>query len=540
MEKDLDSKLYAEYFEGKKDVFDLLYNKYKRKIEFFIFNIVKDYQKAEDIAQDTFIYAFQNKSKEVYSFKNYLYFIAKSRAISYMKNEKNREYITEKYFNKTETIEKDILEFITNQETKNQLIESINELNDKYKNAVYLTQIEELSYKEVSEILGESVQNIKNFVHRGKKELKKILIKKKLDEMNKLLKVLIIIVSVTTILTGITYASVTIYKKVWKEPIELKNIQEYHEQDSKEQSAKKEKMNSTEAVPIDTIVTLGQDIFDNLGYEYNIKASDVITISESTDYYYRINFDNILLTFSQEGNFVSFFDNKLFYDFTINTEFISEQEAKEIACSLFEDIKIGINGEYIFDKVSMISAVSPNKQCKVWLAHFYQKCDNELINYYNSIDMDFRVVNNEILINSILVRNSDYIYEENELIINKEQAIEIAKKCDRKISVLDIENIESEVAIRDMNSFVYVQENTLGVEDEIRHEEQEDGRILIYNGYYNEKNLRKVWNIKISYIVEKEKQKNFNEVNGRNYYVDVTTGEIIGGAWGDNDDRIKW
>ena len=188
----------------------------------------------------------------------------------------------------------------------------------------------------------------------------------------------------------------------------------------------------------------------------------------------------------------------------------------------------------------MISAVSSNIECKEWKAYFYQKCDDELINYYNLIDVSFRVVSNEVLINSIFVRNSDYIYEENELIINKEQAIEIAKKCDRKISVLDIENIESEVAIRDMNSFVYVQEKTLGVEDEIRHEEQEHGRILIYNGYYNERKLRKVWNIKISYIVDKEKQKNFNEVNGRNYYVDATTGEIIGGAWVDNDDRIKW
>ena len=104
--KDLNSKLYEEYFEGKKDVFDLLYNKYKRKIEFFIFNIVKDYQRAEDITQDVFIYVFQNQSKENYSFKNYLYFVAKSRAISYIETEKRREEITEKYI-KNGSIEAD-------------------------------------------------------------------------------------------------------------------------------------------------------------------------------------------------------------------------------------------------------------------------------------------------------------------------------------------------------------------------------------------------------------------------------------------------
>jgi len=37
MEKDLESKLYMEYFEGKEEVFELLYNKYKSKIQYFIF-----------------------------------------------------------------------------------------------------------------------------------------------------------------------------------------------------------------------------------------------------------------------------------------------------------------------------------------------------------------------------------------------------------------------------------------------------------------------------------------------------------------------
>ena len=64
MEKDLDIKLYNEYLDGNKEAFELLYNKYKEKIQYFIYNIVKDYQKAEDITQDTFVYVMQNKIKE--------------------------------------------------------------------------------------------------------------------------------------------------------------------------------------------------------------------------------------------------------------------------------------------------------------------------------------------------------------------------------------------------------------------------------------------------------------------------------------------
>lgn len=207
MRKDLDSKLYKEYFEGKKEIFDLLYSKYKSKIEFFIFNIIKDYQKAEDIAQEVFIYVFQNQSKENYSFKNYLYFVAKSRAISYIETERRRGEITEKYLkNEEENTEPDIVEFITRVEAKKELVEVINELEDKYKNAVYLTQIEELSYKETSEILGESIQNTKNLVHRGKKELRKKLISKGYYKDNKIQRLLIIVLCAGILISGFTFA----------------------------------------------------------------------------------------------------------------------------------------------------------------------------------------------------------------------------------------------------------------------------------------------------------------------------------------------
>ena len=72
MEKDLDKKLYNDYLNGEKEAFEILYNKYKNKIEYFIYNIVKDYQKAEDIAQETFIYVIQHQMRENSSFKYYI------------------------------------------------------------------------------------------------------------------------------------------------------------------------------------------------------------------------------------------------------------------------------------------------------------------------------------------------------------------------------------------------------------------------------------------------------------------------------------
>ena len=156
MEKDLDIKLYNEYLNGEKDAFELLYNKYKDKVQYFVYNIVRDYQKAEDITQDVFIYIMQNKIKDGYSFKYYIYLVAKSRAYNQINMEKRRTEINEKYiFNETMKIEQDVADVITKNEKRQAIITAIDMLDDRYKNAMYLVKIEELTYEETAQILGE-------------------------------------------------------------------------------------------------------------------------------------------------------------------------------------------------------------------------------------------------------------------------------------------------------------------------------------------------------------------------------------------------
>lgn len=211
MEKDLDIKLYNEYLDGEKGAFELLYNKYKDKIQYFVYNIVKDYQKAEDITQDVFIYVMQNKMKEGYTFKYYIYLVAKSRAYNQINMEKRRTEINEEYIlNGAEQVGQDVADIVTKNEKRQAIISSIDMLDDRYKNAIYLVKIEELTYKETAQILGESIQNVKNLIHRGKKELRKILIKKGFDEMNKFAKVIIAILCISVLLAGGVYATMKI------------------------------------------------------------------------------------------------------------------------------------------------------------------------------------------------------------------------------------------------------------------------------------------------------------------------------------------
>ncbi len=206
MEEDIDWKKYNDYSNGSKEAFEYLYNKYKNKIIFFVFNMIKDYQKAEDIAQETFIYIIQNKIRDDISFKYYLFLVARSRALNYLSVEKRRGELIEKYIVSSEQKQNDLVDGIIQKESDKELLESIELLKDNYKNAVYLVDIEGLSYKETSEILGESLQNTKNKVYRGRKQLRKIIIKKGIMSMNKITKILIIIALIIVSTSGIIYS----------------------------------------------------------------------------------------------------------------------------------------------------------------------------------------------------------------------------------------------------------------------------------------------------------------------------------------------
>lgn len=48
-------------------------------------------------------------------------------------------------------------------------------LKPEYQNAIYLADIEELSYKEISQIMKKPESSIKVLIHRARKKLKEIL-----------------------------------------------------------------------------------------------------------------------------------------------------------------------------------------------------------------------------------------------------------------------------------------------------------------------------------------------------------------------------
>lgn len=154
--------------------------------------------------------------------------------------------------------------------------------------------------------------------------------------------------------------------------------------------------------------------------------------------------------------------------------------------------------------------------------------------------MYFYVKDNSMRIEQILCFNNvvqfGYNYDNNEIKISKDDALKIALDKNKEIGNLPIKTTEVSLEVRDMNAFVYAQENSNGVSDEIAYfESEENSSIESYDKYEDSHLLRNVWNVKVVYEIEsKDNVNTWKENFGRNYYIDATTGEVIGGSWGEN------
>ena len=97
MAQEITKEMYQEFLNGNMGVFDEIVLTFKDSLINFIKRYVKDYYIAEDISQDVFatIYVYRDKYNSKYSFKTYLFAIAKNKSIDYLRKKKDVVDISE-------------------------------------------------------------------------------------------------------------------------------------------------------------------------------------------------------------------------------------------------------------------------------------------------------------------------------------------------------------------------------------------------------------------------------------------------------------
>ncbi len=177
----MDAKTLIKIQEGDQQAFHLLVNLYKEKVFGLCLKIIQNRELAEETAQDVFIKIFL----AIKSFKGdaklstWIYRITYNTAISATRKKNvNKTQIQDDALGSNNLTE----QTINSKDRQHQLSLAIAQLLPNERGLITMHYLEELSTKEIANITGMTLSNIKVSIHRSRKKLKSILEKQLKNE----------------------------------------------------------------------------------------------------------------------------------------------------------------------------------------------------------------------------------------------------------------------------------------------------------------------------------------------------------------------
>ncbi|MEI7777034.1 MAG: sigma-70 family RNA polymerase sigma factor [bacterium] len=179
-----DSELIARYLEGgDEQALQLLVSRHLKSIYNFAYSVVGGKSEADDVTQEAFVKIWKNLKKfdGEKSFRTWAFSITRNAAIDYLRK---RKAIPFSYFDdekdgqfaesiKDEEAVADELFDLAYQEKE--VAKAIDSLPNIYREIISLKLSEDMTFEEMAEIMGESVNTIKSRHRRGVLLLKKSL-----------------------------------------------------------------------------------------------------------------------------------------------------------------------------------------------------------------------------------------------------------------------------------------------------------------------------------------------------------------------------
>lgn len=172
-----DKQLLLSIANGNQGAFQVLMQKYLRKITIYAYQTLKDNVIAEEIAQETFLRVWQKAdtwSDQGFSIKSWIYKICYNLCIDFLrKQQKELRLKTESAYaddySRTEPEPQHHLEY-------EQIVNMLNKLPERQSTALYLSVFQGLSNMDAAIVMDISVEALESLLARARRKLKALLI----------------------------------------------------------------------------------------------------------------------------------------------------------------------------------------------------------------------------------------------------------------------------------------------------------------------------------------------------------------------------
>ena len=161
-----DDMLVSMYIGGNNSAFDVLLNRHKDRLYYYIYFIVRSKEVAEDIFQETFVKAIIKLQEGRYlpdgKFGAWITRIAHNLVIDQFRQERNENLVSNDesevdLLNNVALAEGTIENKMVNEQVLRDVRALVDELPDCQREVVYMRYYQKLSFKDISDITGVSI-----------------------------------------------------------------------------------------------------------------------------------------------------------------------------------------------------------------------------------------------------------------------------------------------------------------------------------------------------------------------------------------------
>ncbi len=184
-----DNELVQQFIKGDKNSLEILIRRHKSRIFSYILLIVKNQELAEDIFQETFIKVIRSLKRGKYiengKFVSWVLRISHNLVIDHFRKEKLKGTISNDnsevdIFNSQKFSEDTIEDQLVNNQILSEVRELIKELPDDQQQVIYMRHYMELSFKEIADQTGVSINTALGRMRYALINLRKLIEEKNL------------------------------------------------------------------------------------------------------------------------------------------------------------------------------------------------------------------------------------------------------------------------------------------------------------------------------------------------------------------------